>query len=124
MTSPDKDLPFSELLPHPAATTRRLEAVRQALPEALPWSMSLSEADRETFIEELVATARGAADPRTMGPIAILLTQWRNTAEIHADPSLLASITREPIDDCGPVPTPEHKGIIKSVCSWESSTDV
>lgn len=38
--------------------------------------------------------------------IALLLTQWRHSAEIHADPALLAALTREPEGDLGPVPVP------------------
>ncbi|MFF7456760.1 hypothetical protein [Kitasatospora sp. NPDC008115] len=39
-------------------------------------------------------------------PIALLLTQWRHTAEVHADPALYAILTREPEGDPGPVPRP------------------
>lgn len=154
MTSAYEDVPFSDLLHHPAATTRRLDAVRalrlrrrdagdlalmrvdqmerdatvvdftarlltglvrtenlealrQALPDALPWSTFLPAEDVDTLLSELVDTARGAAALENLAPIALLLAQWRHSAEIYADPTLLAFLTREPDGDLGPVPMPE-----------------
>lgn len=156
MSTPYEDVPFSELLHHPAATARRLEAVRalrlrrrdagdlaliraeqleqdstvvdftarllaglvrtenisalrQALPDALPWSIFLPQDDVEAMLAELVDTARGAAALENLTPIALLLTQWRHSAEIYADPTLHALLTREPDGDLGPVPVPESE---------------
>ena len=153
MTVAYEDVPFSELLHHPAATTRRLDAVRalrlrrcdagdlalmrieqmerdatvvdftsrllaglvrtenidalrQALPEALPWITFLPEEDIDVLLTELVDTARGAVALDNLAPIALLLTQWKHNAEIYADPDLLAILTREPEGDLGPVPLP------------------
>lgn len=148
-----EDVPFSELLHHPAATMRRLDtvralrlrrrdagdlalmrvdqlerdttvvdftsrllaglvrteniaALRQALPEALPWSTFLPPEDVDTMLAELVDIARGAVALENLAPIALLLAQWRHSAEIHADPALLALLTREPDGDLGPAPMP------------------
>ncbi|WP_254802534.1 hypothetical protein [Kitasatospora sp. SUK 42] len=155
MTVAYEDVPFSELLHHPAATTRRLDAVRalrlrrrdagdlalmridqmerdatvvdftsrllaglvrtenvtalrQALPEALPWVTFLPEADIDALIAELVDTARGAVALDNLAPIALLLGQWKHSAEIYADPALYAVLTREPEGDPGSVPRPEE----------------
>ena len=157
MTTAYEDIPFSELLHHPAATTRRLDAVRalrlrrrdagdlalmrveqmesdasvvdftsrlltglvrtenisalrQALPEALPWSTFLPPEDVEILLADLVVTARGAASLDNLAPIALLLTQWKHSAEVYADPALLAILTREPDGDFGPTPIPEVDG--------------
>ncbi|MET8334715.1 hypothetical protein ABZV14_19120 [Streptosporangium canum] len=154
MTMAYEDVPFSELLHHPAATTRRLDAVRalrlrrrdagdlalmrvdqmerdaavvdftsrllaglvrteniaalrQALPEALPWSTFLPAEDVDTLLSELVDTARGAAALDNLTPIALLLTQWKHSAEIYADPALFAILTREPDGDLGSVSVSE-----------------
>ncbi|SNQ50999.1 conserved hypothetical protein [Frankia canadensis] len=148
-----EDVPFSELLHHPAATAQRLDSVRalrlrrrdasdlalmrveqlerdsavvdfatrliaslirtgnvvalrEALPDAVPWTVFLPAEDVDTFLAELIETASGAVALDTLAPIAILLTQWRHTAEIHADPALHAALTREPDGDLGPVPRP------------------
>ncbi|MBG0815299.1 hypothetical protein [Planomonospora sp. ID82291] len=157
MSAAYEEVPFSELLHRPAATTDRLRTVRAlrlrrrdagdlalmridqlehdgavvdftagllaglvrvgdpallraALREALPWVSFLPDDDAETFLHELVAVARGAASLDNLAPIAVLLTQWRHTAEVHADPALLALVTREPEGDFGPVPPPGASG--------------
>nr|WP_322751698.1 MULTISPECIES: hypothetical protein [unclassified Frankia] len=148
-----EEVPFSELLHHPAATTRRLDEVRalrlrrrdatdlalmrvdqleqdsavvdfatrmlaglvrtghtavlrQALPDALPWTTFLPTEDVDAFFAELIETARGTMTLNTLAPIAVLLAQWRHSAEIHADPALYTMLTREPDGDLGPVPRP------------------
>jgi hypothetical protein len=153
MTAAYGDVPFSELLHHPAATAERLDSVRalrlrrrdagdlalmrieqlerdesvvefttrllaglvksenvavirQLLPDAVPWVTFLPEADFDAFVTELVTVAAGAAELGNLAPIAVLLTQWRHSAEVFADPVLLEILTREPEGDLGPVPAP------------------
>jgi hypothetical protein len=153
MTAAYEDIPFSELLHHPAATAERLHAVRalrlrrrdagdlalmrieqlerdesvmefttrllaglvrsenvavihRLLPDAVPWVTFLPEADFNAFVTELVTVARGAAALGNLAPVAVLLSQWRHSAEVHADPVLLEILTSEPEGDMGPVPTP------------------
>src|SRR5215469_12468997 len=153
MTAAYEDVPFSELLHHPAATTGRLSrvralrlrrrgagdlalmrieqlerdgtvvdfasrllaglirsgntsAVRDVLPEALPWVAFLPEDDVTMFLAELASVGRGAAELAYFAPVAVLLAQWRHTAEVHADPALREIITAEPEGDLGPVPAP------------------
>jgi hypothetical protein len=150
------DVPFSELLHHPAATAERLDGVRalrlrrrdagdlalmrieqlerdesvvdftarllaglvraenvavirKLLPDALPWVTFLPEADFDAFVAELVTVAQGATELGNLAPVAVLLTQWRHSAEIFADPVLLEILTREPEGDLGPVPIPPGK---------------
>lgn len=154
VTAAYEDVPFSELLHHPAATADRLSrvralrlrrrdasdlalmrieqlerdrtvidfaarlmaglirsgnaaAVREALPEALPWIAFLPDDDVSELLDELATVARGAADLDNLAPVAVLLAQWRHTAEVHADPALRELITREPEGDFGSVPVPE-----------------
>lgn len=153
MTTAYEDVPFSELLHHPAATAQRLDAVRalrlrrrdagdlaliradqldrdatvvdftarllaglvrtgnsatlrQLLPDALPWSVFLPDEDIEEMLAELADTALGAATLENLTPVALLLTQWRHSAEVYADPALHASLTSEPEGDLGPAPDP------------------
>lgn len=83
------------------------DAIRTALPEALPWATFLPESDLEEMLEEIISIAQGSASLRNLAPLAILLEQWRHSAEIHADPDLLRLITAEPEGDLGPVAIPE-----------------
>ncbi|MFE3190137.1 hypothetical protein ACFXHA_14085 [Nocardia sp. NPDC059240] len=95
-----------------AGLVRRLgaSAVQEVLPDALPWVTFLPGADLDRFVTELVAVAQGAASLENLAPLATLLTQWRHTAEIHADPALLALLTREPEGDLGGVEPPGLPG--------------
>jgi len=153
MTAAYEDVPFSELLHHPAATAQRLEAVRalrlrrrdaadlalmrieqlerdesvveftvrllaglvrsehvevikRLLPDALPWVIFLPGTDFDGFVTELVAVAQGASEIGNLAPVAVLLTQWRHSAEVYADPDLFASVASVPEADMGRVPAP------------------
>jgi len=153
MTAAYDDVPFSELLHHPAATAERLDAVRALrlrrrdasdlalmrieqlerdtsvvdfttrllaglvssgksdvirglLRDALPWVIFLPEVDVDTFVTELVTVTQGAVELGNLAPVAVLLTQWRHSAEVYADPVLLEILTTEPEGDMGPVPAP------------------
>jgi hypothetical protein len=82
------------------------ETIRRVLPEALPWVTFLPEADVDQLISELATVAQGAASIENLTPVSVLLTQWRHTAEVYADPALLEILIREPEGDLGPVPPP------------------
>lgn len=82
------------------------DAIRRALPAALPWSTFLPEHDRDLLLAELIEVAQGSASLRNLGPIAVLLEQWRHSAEIYADPEIYKQVTAEPGGDFGPVPRP------------------
>jgi hypothetical protein len=83
-----------------------LKAVRRVLVEALPWVTFLPEADVDQLLSELVTVTQGAASLDNLTPVAVLLTQWRHTAEVHSDPHLLEIVTQEPEGDFGPAPVP------------------
>ncbi len=64
-------------------------------PVTFPWVRFLPEADVQVFTAEL-SDALGAPDSADKdASIAQLLTAWQHTAEIHADPELLAALTRD-----------------------------
>ncbi|MCP2316677.1 hypothetical protein APR12_002014 [Nocardia amikacinitolerans] len=92
-----------------AGLTRRLgvDAVREVLPDAVPWVTFLPAEDIDQFLVELVAVAQGSAALENLAPLATLLTQWRHTAEVHADPALLELVAAEPGGDFGAVEPPE-----------------
>ncbi|MEU2252650.1 hypothetical protein [Nocardia xishanensis] len=91
-----------------AGLMRRLgaDAVREVLPDAVPWVTFLPAEDVDQFLTELVAVAQGAAALENLAPLATLLTQWRHTAEVCADPALLKLVTSEPEGDFGPASPP------------------
>ncbi len=87
-----------------------ISVIRDVIRDALPWTTFLPEADLDQMVTELVLVAQGAASLENLSPVAVLLTQWRHTAEVHADPELLAILTREPEGDLGPVTLPGGEG--------------
>jgi hypothetical protein len=91
---------FSALVLH-----RDLESMLSLLPEVFPWVRFLPPADHRSFLEEFVATLRGALELDNFAPVAQLITEWKHTAEVHVDPTLVAALTQE-ADDLGPVPAP------------------
>jgi hypothetical protein len=106
----DRDNAVVDLTAKLLAGFARLESmgvVRDLLPHALPWVAFLPEQDVDQFVAELIEVAQGAAALGNLSPVAVLLTQWRHTAEVYADPVLLEILTREPEGDLGPVPEPE-----------------
>ena len=84
-----------------------LDVIRRVLGEALPWVTFLPEADVDQLLSDLVTVAQGAASLENLSPIAVLLTQWRHTAEVYSDPVLLEILSREPEGDFGPASAPD-----------------
>ncbi|MEU7674732.1 hypothetical protein AB0C42_07975 [Micromonospora taraxaci] len=80
--------------------------VRESLPTVLPWVRFLPAKDLEQMAGEFVATAEAAAAMGNTAAISQLLTEWRHTAEIHADPDLHRILAAPSSDDFGPVARP------------------
>jgi hypothetical protein len=77
------------------------------LTETFPWVRFLPADERKEFAEAFAATYSACVDLGTWAPLEQLMTEWRATAAIHADPVLAAKL-RGPFDvDLGPAPEPE-----------------
>lgn len=80
----------------------------RVFPDAFPWVRFLPEKEVREFLIEFIETARASTDLGTVSPIAQLITAWRHTAEVYADPGLHRALTRDHGDrDFGDVPPPE-----------------
>jgi hypothetical protein len=156
MSSPLDEVPFTELIQHPTATTGRLagvralrirrrdaddlvlmsadradqegevidltarllvgllaesggaDLIRRVLPATLPWVHFLPADAVDELAAEFVTTIRAAAAVNNMTPVSQLLTEWRHTAEIYADPQLAAILVRPHEGDYGLVPVPDE----------------
>lgn len=80
--------------------------VLDVLPAAMPWVRYLPAHDVREFSVELVGALGAAAELENTAAVAQLITEWRHTAEVHADPELYAAITADSGEDFGPVPKP------------------
>lgn len=83
------------------------ELIIDLIPSVLPWATFLPAEDLGEFAVEFVTVAEAASSIGNPAPLAQLLTEWRHTAEVHADPDLARALTREDLVDHGPVPVPE-----------------
>ncbi|XVV05255.1 hypothetical protein ACQPW3_07645 [Actinosynnema sp. CA-248983] len=92
------------------ALMRHSESVRglvtDVLPTAFPWVRFLPKEDMQAFAVELVQTLEAADSLGTPAPVTQLIAEWRHTAEVHADPRLLAVLRRDG-EDLGDIPAPE-----------------
>lgn len=80
--------------------------VREALPTVLPWVRFLPPGDVAQMAGEFIATAEAAAAVGNTTAVSRLLTEWRHTAEIHADPDLHRVLSTPSSGDFGPVARP------------------
>ncbi|MEJ8655050.1 hypothetical protein [Streptomyces sp. MS1.AVA.4] len=86
-------------------TPEGLTLVLDVLPATFPWVRCLTAHDVREFSVELVESLRAATDLDNAA-VAQLITEWKHTAEIHADPELRAALLTDAGEDFGPVPEP------------------
>ncbi|MEU4395714.1 hypothetical protein [Kribbella sp. NPDC023855] len=77
------------------------------LPQVFPWLRFLPTGDRIEFVRELIAVWDASHDIDSPVPVLQLIAEWRNTAQVYADPELLKVLRSDVIEDAGPVPTPD-----------------
>lgn len=77
----------------------------EVLPTAFPWVKFLPTEQVQEFVVELVDTIEAAESIDNPAPVATLIAAWRHTAEVYADPELLAAL-RSDGEDLGPATPP------------------
>ncbi|WP_246842825.1 hypothetical protein [Allokutzneria sp. NRRL B-24872] len=82
------------------------DLVTDVLPRVFPWVRFLPKVDMRAFVVELVDVMEAAASLGNPAPVSQLIAEWRHTAEVHADPRLLA-VLGEDVEDLGEIPAPE-----------------
>lgn len=86
--------------------THRPDVLAEALHDAFPWLELLPAEERTRFVGEFWSMAAAAGSVESFAPLAQLLTEWRSTAEIYAQPALFEALIT-PIDGEGDrVPRP------------------
>ncbi|OKI48973.1 hypothetical protein [Micromonospora sp. CB01531] len=80
--------------------------VREELATVLPWVRFLPPGDVEQMTDQFVATAAAGVSLGNTAAVSQLLTEWRHTAEIHADPDLHRVLAAPSDGDFGPVARP------------------
>jgi hypothetical protein len=81
------------------ASMVRDPAARDALlartPDAMPWTRFLPDGDRALFVDELIQTIVAAADLGNFAAVGTVVRQWKNTAEVWAQPQLLGTLSAD-----------------------------
>lgn len=90
-------------LPHDAWA-----AAGQSLIDEFPWADLLPAEDRRQFVADFARSFLVSAELGQWSPLEQTIREWRDTAAIHADHLLAASLATpvDADDDFGPVPRP------------------
>jgi hypothetical protein len=77
------------------------------LSEEFPWAAVLPSGVRSEFALDFARTFRACAELGNWGPIDQTVHEWKATARVYLDPSLVEDLTEPIEEDFGPVPPPE-----------------
>jgi Rad3-related DNA helicase len=77
----------------------------RSLADEYPWLEFLPEDARQQFTEEFFRVLRASATVDRFAAFDQMIEAWKSTAEIYADPELLARL-QEPGDAAIPAPSP------------------
>jgi hypothetical protein len=91
------------VMSNPAVRSQHLLDI---LPKVFPWIRFLMREDRMTFAQELIDVMDASQELDSPAPVLQVITEWRHTAEIYADPELLAALRSGVAGDFGVVPEP------------------
>ncbi|HEY4572008.1 MAG TPA: hypothetical protein VIH10_21200 [Kribbella sp.] len=76
------------------------------LPQVFPWIRFLPSDDKAEFVRELIEVMSAGEELDSPVPVVQTITEWRNTAQVYADPELLEILRSQTIEDGGDVPAP------------------
>jgi hypothetical protein len=64
------------------------ERATRLIADEMPWLTWLPDDERATCVQQLLTNLAAGADTGTLEPFARAVTEWRDTAEVWADPEL------------------------------------
>jgi hypothetical protein len=76
------------------------------LPQVFPWVRFLPADDRVEFVREVIDVMSASVEVDSPTPVLQVIMEWRNTAQVYADPELLEILRSRAIEDAGDVPAP------------------
>ena len=82
------------------------EAAAEVLVEEFPWADLLPAADRSQFVTDFLRAVGASAELGRWSVLAQVLVEWKATAAVYADPTLVGELSKPLEDDLGPVPAP------------------
>ena len=66
----------------------------ELLSAVFPWTLNLSGEETRQFMADLIDAASGAAGRDVQADVHRIVTEWRSTARIIADPGLTEQLTQ------------------------------
>lgn len=96
---------LAHLLAHALDHPDLVAALAASLTDEYPWLEFLPEHERAAFLGEFFRVLRASATVDRFTAFDQMIEAWKSTAEIHADPELLARL-RAPGEDATPAPSP------------------
>lgn len=96
---------LSHLLAHTLANADLVAALTKSLSDEYPWLEFLPGHERRAFLDEFFRVLRASATVDRFAAFDQMIEAWKSTAEIYADPELLARL-RASGDDATPAPSP------------------
>lgn len=85
-------------------STHLLEVLRQVF----PWIRFLPADDQAAFVRELIEVMSAGGEVGSPAPALQTIAEWRNTAQVYADPELLEILRKQSVEDAGAVPAPQR----------------
>lgn len=78
----------------PKVTPALTQALLKSLRQHFTWLTFLSESQHREFLDDFLRTARACAEIGNNQPLAAMVSAWKSTAAIYADPKLAAELRR------------------------------
>jgi hypothetical protein len=83
------------------------EGAADVLREEFPWVDLLPDAEQRAFAVDFARAVGASAELGRWSVLAQVLVEWKATAAVYADPTLIEELTRPLEADLGPVPAPD-----------------
>lgn len=96
---------LAHLLAHALKNQDLVTVLTASLVDEYPWLEFLPEHERAAFLGEFFRVLRASATVDRFTAFDQMIEAWKSTAEIYADPELLARL-RQPGDDATVAPSP------------------
>jgi hypothetical protein len=96
---------LSHLLAHALERSELVDVLADSLSDEYPWLEFLPAHERRAFLDEFFRVLRASATVDRFSAFDQMIEAWKSTAEIYADPDLLARLG-QPGDDAIPAPSP------------------
>lgn len=96
---------LSHLLAHALERSAVADVLAESLSDEYPWLEFLPPHERQVFLDEFFRVLRASATVDRFTAFGQMIEAWKSTAEVYADPDLLARLG-QPGDDAIPAPSP------------------